>query len=235
MSTLYLIRHGQASFGTEDYDRLSPLGRLQASRTGEYLRRSGIQLDAAYSGELRRQRETCELALAELGGSVPVTVDARFNEIRNDEQFETLGPHLAASDPELAALLARSHDDSKSYQKVLRAIFNHWVTQDCSAFGIQAWADYREALDLALGELMQSEGSGRSVALFTSGGTIATIVAGVLGLDGTAVYRFYEPIFNCSITQLFFSGQRVSLSYFNDRSFLQLLGEQYNEELLSYR
>ena len=71
--------------------------------------------------------------------------------------------------------------------------------------------------------------------MFTSGGTIATLVAQVLGLTGEQTYQFYEPIFNCSVSQLFYSGTRVSLSYFNDRSFLQMLGEQHGEELVTYR
>jgi len=82
---------------------------------------------------------------------------------------------------------------------------------------------------------MSREGSGKTIGIFTSGGTIATLVAHVLGLGGTQTYQFYEPVFNCSVTQLFYSGENVSLSYFNDRSFLQLLGKERGEELVSYR
>ncbi len=64
MTTIYLIRHGQASFGADDYDKLSDLGRRQAEITGHYLRDHGIHIDAAYSGTLLRQRETAQLALA---------------------------------------------------------------------------------------------------------------------------------------------------------------------------
>ena len=82
---------------------------------------------------------------------------------------------------------------------------------------------------------MGEQGSGKTAAIFTSGGTIATIVAHVLGLPSEKVYSFYEPIFNCSITQLFYSGDTISLSYFNDRSFLQFMGQERDENLLSYR
>jgi broad specificity phosphatase PhoE len=41
MGTLYLVRHGQASFGADDYDQLSALGRRQSVRLGEYLRGKG--------------------------------------------------------------------------------------------------------------------------------------------------------------------------------------------------
>ncbi|PLW70460.1 histidine phosphatase family protein [Pseudohalioglobus lutimaris] len=235
MATIYLIRHGQASFGAANYDQLSPLGQLQAQRTGQYLARAGVDLDAAYSGDLSRQRETCERVCAELGGGIPHTVDVRFNEIRNDEQVKRLAPVVASKDPAIDALLQRGLSSSKDYQKVIEAVFNHWVSHDCSEYGIQSWEEYSALASDALLEVMRSEGGGKTVGIFTSGGTIATIVAQVLGLNGAQTYRFYEPIFNCSVTQLFYSGTRVSLSYFNDCSFLQMLGQEHGEKLISYR
>ena len=65
MASIYLIRHGQASFGAEDYDQLSTLGCRQAEVTGQYLRDAGIRLDAVYSGDLSRQQETARLAAAQ--------------------------------------------------------------------------------------------------------------------------------------------------------------------------
>ena len=70
MATIYLFRHGQASFGADDYDKLSPLGERQATVLGQYLRDHDIALDAAYSGDLLRQRETAQLALAAQPGAV---------------------------------------------------------------------------------------------------------------------------------------------------------------------
>ena len=235
MATIYLIRHGQASFGAENYDQLSSLGQLQAQRTGQYLARAGITLDAAYSGDLSRQRETCERVCAELGGGIAHTVDARFNEINNDEQVKNLAPLVARNNPAIDALLQRGLSSSKDYQKVIEVVFNHWVSNDCSEYGIQSWQEYSGLARDGLHEVMRNEGSGKTVGIFTSGGTIATLVAQALGLDGEHTYRFYEPIFNCSVTQLFYSGTRVSVSYFNDCSFLRMLGHEHGEELVSYR
>jgi broad specificity phosphatase PhoE len=235
MATIYLIRHGQASFGAANYDQLSPLGQLQASRTGQYLARTGVRLDAAYSGDLWRQRETCQLVCNELGADIEHTVDSRFNEIDNDGQVRALAPILAAQSEGFKALIDRGLSSSKDYQKVIDAVFNHWVSHDCSDYGIQSWQAYSGLVRDALENVMQTEGSGKTIGIFTSGGTIATLVAQVLGLGGQQTYQFYEPVFNCSVTQLFYSGDKVSLSYFNDRSFLQLLGEEHGEELVSYR
>lgn len=235
MATIYLIRHGQASFGAANYDQLSPLGQLQAQRTGQYLARTGVHLDAAYSGDLWRQRETCQLACQAMGEGIAHTVDARFNEIQNDEQVKALAPVLAEQSESFKALIERGLSSSKDYQKVIDAVFNYWVSHDCSTYGIQSWQEYSGLARDALNDVMQKEGGGKTIGIFTSGGTIATLVAQVLGLDGSQTYQFYEPVFNCSVTQLFYSKEKVSLSYFNDRSFLQLLGEENGEELVSYR
>jgi len=235
MATIYLFRHGQASFGADDYDKLSPLGERQASALGEYLRDTGIVLDAAISGSLLRQRETAQLAMASPAGNAPHHVDPRFNEIDNDEQVKQLLPEIVKINPDLRALVERGFHSSKDYQKVIDAVFNYWVSPACVAPNIQSWADYSGGVHAALNELMASHGSGKTLGVFTSGGTIATMVAHVLGLGGEQTYQFYEPIFNCSVTQIFYSGSKTSLSYFNDRSWLQVHGARSGENLVTYR
>ncbi|MFC1579176.1 histidine phosphatase family protein, partial [Pseudomonadota bacterium] len=168
-------------------------------------------------------------------GDVPHHIDARFNEVRNDEQLEYLLPQLLELNPALKALVERGLSSSKDYQKVIEAAFNYWVSPDCDDKRIQSWEDYSSGVRTALQELMQNQGAGKTIGVFTSGGTIATIVGQVLGLGGAQTYQFYEPIFNCSITQLFYSGSKVSLSYFNDRSYLQAYGLDRGENLVSYR
>ena len=62
MSTLYLVRHGQASFGTDNYDQLSATGREQVQVLGNYFASLGERIDTIYSGALMRQRETAAVA-----------------------------------------------------------------------------------------------------------------------------------------------------------------------------
>lgn len=235
MATIYIVRHGQASFGADNYDKLSALGQRQAQVVGEYFRDCGVHFDAAYSGDLSRQRETAELALASQPGNVPHNIDPRFNEIQNDEQLKYLMPEVVERNPAIQALVDKGLSSSKDYQKVIDAVFNFWVSADCNDSRIQSWADYSEGARQAVADVIKEQGGGKTVGIFTSGGTLATIVAQVLGLGGSQTYQFYEPVFNCSVTQLFYSGSRVSMSYFNDRSFLQLLGTQRGENLVSYR
>lgn len=235
MASIYVIRHGQASFGEENYDKLSTLGCRQAEILGEYLRDCGIHFDATYSGDLQRQRKTAEFAIASQPQKASHHIDPRFNELQNEEQFEALLPRVLDNNPALQALVEGGMTSSKDYQKVLKHVFNHWVSPNCHEPGIQSWSSYSNDVRAAIGEIIKTQGSGKTIGLFTSGGTIATIVAQVLGLDSEHVYNFYEPVINCSVTQLFYSGEKVSLSYYNDHSFLDLLGFQKGERLVTYR
>jgi broad specificity phosphatase PhoE len=235
MATIYLVRHGQASFGADDYDKLSELGCRQATVAGEYFRDRGIRFDAVYSGDLSRQRNTARLAIASQPSKVPHSIDPRFNEIQNDEQLKCLMPEVVKRNPAVKALVDKGLSSSKDYQKVIDAVFNYWVSPECNDTRIQSWAEFSGNARQALADVMQEQGGGKTIGIFTSGGTLATIVAQVLGLTGEQTYQLYEPMFNCSVTQLFYSGRKISLSYYNDCSFLQVLGDQSGEKLITYR
>ena len=89
MGTLYLVRHGQASFGADDYDVLSPLGHQQAVRLGEYFKTKGLVFDAAMTGTLQRQISTFEGICKGMAVEMPKASNAE----RSD------GPPLASSAP----------------------------------------------------------------------------------------------------------------------------------------
>jgi len=235
MSTIYVIRHGQASFGADDYDKLSESGCRQAQVLGEYFRDTGVRFDAVYTGDLVRQRDTARLALASQGTEIPCHIDPRFNEIRNDEHIEYLTPIVIQHNPFIKALIDKGLGQSKDYQKVIEAVFNYWVSPECTEMRIQSWVEYSHGVHQALRDLMQAQGAGKTIGIFTSGGTLATLVAHVLGLGPMQTYQLYEPVFNCSVTQLFYNRSKVSLSYFNDCSFLRVLGFQQGEKLITYR
>ncbi|MDA8754893.1 histidine phosphatase family protein [Luminiphilus sp.] len=235
MANLLIIRHGQASFGAENYDQLSTLGQRQADLTGEFLSQSGVQFSAAFSGDLSRQRETGERILAQLADAPSLVIDPRFNEVQTDEQVAVMTPLLCEQDPRFAALMADMNKDSKSFQKIIETVFNYWVSPNCQVAGIQSWQDYSAGVVSAFESARASAESGSTTAIFTSGGTIATLVGHVLGLSADRVYEFYEPVFNCSITRLIFNARKCSLSTFNDVSHLQLMSAQRGERLVTYR
>ncbi len=118
MASIYVVRHGQASFGEENYDKLSTLGCRQAEVLGEYFRDCGIYFDATFSGDLQRQRKTAKLAIASQPGSDNHPIDTRFNELNNEELYEDLGPENIANNPALTAIDDRALTSRKDYQNV---------------------------------------------------------------------------------------------------------------------
>src|ERR1700738_3478893 len=111
MSVLTLVRHDQASFSAEDYDRLSPLGETQACLLGEYWARRLLRFDEVYTGPRTRQRHTAELAgaccrRAGLPWPQP-TVLAELDEYDLDGLLHRLAPELARQDREFGDLMDR--------------------------------------------------------------------------------------------------------------------------------
>ncbi len=234
MASLYLIRHGQASFGSDHYDQLSPLGQRQADVSGRFFADVGLHFVQAASGDLSRQRETGERVLASQPETPPLHIDPRLNEVDNEGQIAAVLPILCEQDAAFAERVKAGRTDSKQYQKVIQAVFNAWVSPDCPPLADTAsWPDYLAGVKGALEDAMARAAGGSDTAIFTSGGTIATAVSWVLGARHDQIYGFYEPVFNCSITRLIFSRGRIS--NFNDTAHLQLLSQQLGESLVTYR
>src|SRR5216683_1437089 len=112
MASLYLVRHGQGSFGTDNYDRLSTLGHRQAELAGTYFAQHVPELEAIYCGSLQRQNETARGILKGYRArnlAVPeLQIDARFDEIDIDGQIEHLLPAIADPEGELRMLAAQA-------------------------------------------------------------------------------------------------------------------------------
>ena len=92
MIEIWFIRHGQASFGADDYDRLSPTGIRQSELLGEYLAAAGGRFDRVWSGTMKRQKDTAVYAL---GGTLP-ELDPGFNEFDAEAVFRDRFPAEAA-------------------------------------------------------------------------------------------------------------------------------------------
>src|SRR3954471_202019 len=67
MGVVLLVRHGQASFGAEDYDVLSETGLEQSRVLGRALATQGPEPTAIVHGAMRRQRDTATV-MADAGG-----------------------------------------------------------------------------------------------------------------------------------------------------------------------
>ena len=112
MGVILLVRHGQASFGSADYDVLSPLGERQARCLGAALAKRGVRPASVVSGSIRRQLASAAALAAAAGWPLEPSADAGWNEFehRGLAADPGAGPHknhLPGLPPERCALPRR--------------------------------------------------------------------------------------------------------------------------------
>lgn len=232
MSTLYLIRHGQASFGTDNYDLLSPIGEQQVRALGRYFAASGERIDHIYSGSLRRQLQTAEIIANELGAAAhTISIEPAFDEYDSDIILQTFAKSLTSEQLTAAGWPELRHD-RKKFQFFLERAARAWVEAQIDAEEMTPWHGFHGRISKTLEHLMRTHGRSKTLLISTSGGVIGTIVAQVMGLSNHMGIELNWAVHNASITRLFYSSEKVSLSMFNA---LPHLDRAESRHLITYR
>lgn len=207
MGTLYLVRHGQASFGSDDYDRLSELGHRQAERLGEYWRERGMTFDAVITGTLRRHRETWEGITR--GMQLPpqdVLPWPGLNEYDSEAVVATIHPEKLpkADTPELY----------KAHFRLLRQGLSAWMSGQAAPVGMPSYVDFLAGVTTAL-DHVRDRHHGAKVLVVSSGGPISTAVGHVLGTSPETTIELNLRIRNTAVTEFAFTPKRHMLVTYN--------------------
>ena len=222
MATLLLIRHGQASYGEADYDRLSARGTEQARALGAYL--AEAKLDALYSGPLRRQVQTIEVASE--GRALPSsTVIPELAEYPAFEMLQHLVPRLVAEDARFAALT--SAPTPKLLDDAFHTVLGRWSRDEWAVPGLERVNEFVARIQRGLERVLRAAESGGRAAVVTSAGPIGVAVGLVFGIAEERMVRTSIVIRNASITELRFRSRsfawhpdQISLVTFNLTSHL---------------
>ena len=195
MGTLYLVRHGQASFGAADYDQLSPLGARQCAALGTYLQERGRRFEAVYRGTLRRHAQS----LAALSEELPGLPAAEALPALNEYQAEAL-VHAAAGGQWKGPAPGADADDRREHFRLLREGLLRWMRGELQPEGMPSWAEFRAGVVGAL-ETLRARHRG-DVLVVSSGGPISTAVAHVLDAPASAVVSLNLQMRNSAVTEL---------------------------------
>ncbi|QKV54534.1 histidine phosphatase family protein [Comamonas antarctica] len=207
MGTLYLVRHGQASFGADDYDQLSARGHEQARRLGEYWRERGMVFDAVLVGSLRRHNQTLDGIGEGLEGlTAPVTTLPGLNEYDSHALLAAIHPQPLprADTPELY----------RQHFRMLCDALAQWMAGVISPQGMPSWNDFSAGIQAALEQVRQQH-AGHNVLLVSSGGPIATAIGQVLGTSPEATIALNMRLRNSAVTEFSISPKRLMLQTFN--------------------
>lgn len=230
MTRILLIRHGQASFGTGDYDRLSETGVRQAVLTGAYLKTVGLVPTVAVCGGLRRQIDTASHALAAAGCAFAAESDADFDEYHADAIINSYLPLLVAGKPHLAGARAGFASDHRLFQEALSGAVALWTAEAPGHDG-ESWPAFAARVRRGLKAALAGCGRDDTLAIFTSGGVIAALIGGVLDLPADRVFTLNWRLYNASISELGYGRSGLALVGFNEPAHLRLAGP----EMLTFR
>ncbi|GAB3567956.1 histidine phosphatase family protein [Amycolatopsis endophytica] len=220
MGAIYLIRHGQASFGAADYDKLSSTGIEQGSVAGAELLRRKTAFTEGRTGSMARQRATAEIVLDWLGAGALVKEDPRWNEY---DHVDIVARHGGGVPQDPA--------DPRGYQEVLEASLAAWVRAGDASPCAETWPRFSERVRGALADLVGVLRKGESAVVFTSGGVIGTLAGHLLGVPETGLLQLNRVTVNCGITKLVSGRGGVTLVSFNEHAHF----EGRAARLLTYR
>ena len=205
MGTLYLVRHGQASFGAADYDQLSELAKRQSVRLGEYLANKGVTLDAVLTGTLRRHQQTYAGIAQGAGLGLEPLQWPGLNEYDSDAVIATIHPHKLEK-PD-------SPEMYRHHFRLLRDGLTQWMNGVVSPRGMPTYPDFLAGVTSALDHVRKHHAG--NVLIVSSGGPIATAVGHILGTTPETTIELNLRIRNSSVTELAFTPKRHMLVTYN--------------------
>jgi broad specificity phosphatase PhoE len=224
MSTLLLVRHGQARAFEANSDRLTSRGEEQAARVGTFLAATLPAVDVVYSGSLERQRRTAEFvqqAFAAANKPFPdIEIDAAWNEYDADGIMGHLLPELAGQDAQFRGLVeefrekAADSERNRYFQRMFEVLMDAWAEEKVTRDGVESFAAFHGRVVAALRRVTSRSGS-QKVLVFTSGGPIGTAVQTTVLAPPAAALRLNFRVKNASLTELTFGANRISLDSFN--------------------
>jgi broad specificity phosphatase PhoE len=239
MGLLYLVRHAQASFLSENYDKLSPLGEAQSRRLGEFWVQQKLKFDRVATGPCVRQKDTVRLiaeAYRQAGLTFPEPqIMPEFDEYQAEDVLKRTLPALLETDEGIIKFHAafRSSPDQSTqratFQKLFETVIGKWVNTELAPRGVETWQEFCARVNSGLTKFLTSAQRGEQVAIFSSGGPIAVAMQRALNLSPTTTLGVSWMSQNSSWSEFLYGADRFTLSTFNSHAHID------DPAMLTYR
>jgi broad specificity phosphatase PhoE len=220
VTAVWLVRHGQASWGAADYDVLSDLGQRQSRVVGAALAARRVTPDVVVSGAMRRHRQTAAAALEGAGWGCDVVEDDGWNEF-NHRQMLALHPSGQPDGEEMT----RAAFQAWFEQATLR-----WTSGQFAEEYDEPFTGFCARVEAALRRTLDRLAGASTAVVFTSGGPVAWVAASLLGGDAALWAQLNPVTVNASVTKVVVGSRGCTLVSFNDHGHLET-----ETGLLSYR
>lgn len=249
MTTILLARHGQASFGQQNYDQLSELGSIQVKMLGQHYATTQRRIDAIFSGSLVRQQDSARYfwesyqpsISASSGTAIMPALDMSvpdsymlpiFDEFNHKDVLIKSDP-IFTSQAAIATELAKSDAPNVRLAELFDRAMQRWYAGDHDDDYIESWPQFNSRAQQAL-EQIQAQIANLSyldrdstVLVFTSGGIIAAITAQLLQQGSQVAYQLNRSLVNAGVTAITLQTQGARLLSVNEYSHLFADGKRF--------
>jgi broad specificity phosphatase PhoE len=230
MGAIYLLRHGQASFGSNNYDQLSPVGHQQARVLGQALKARGVKAEVLVSGNMQRHKETAAGVIAEMALDLPLQEHLGVNEFDHENVIEVAEPRYVDK-VAMMSEMAATGDPRRAFQTFFRDAVTRWVGGNHDAEYNEPWSVFKLRCVSALDDLVKLTPPKGNVLVFTSGGAISVLCAHLLGLNDAQAFTINWTLANAGITKIQVGRDGLHLISVNEHAHVE--GTQ--PSLLTYR
>lgn len=230
MGNIFVVRHGQAAFGTDHYDRLTEIGFAQGRLLGAHLAARKLKFDAIFTGTMRRQAETAEAIVAGRPDLAADVIQERFTGLNEYDPEAILRAHTGGVPQAGEGAARRDPAVLREHFRLLREALLAWAEERTQPQGMPAFVGFQEGAVAALIEARQRFPDG-NVLIVSSGGPIAAMVAASLRAPPASVVDLNLRIRNSSLTEFACTARRHHLVSFNA---LPHLDTQPDATLITY-
>lgn len=220
MATIYLIRHGQASFGKENYDQLSDLGEKQATRLGKALAQRLPLFDAVVLGTMFRHQQTAENCLAGFESTLEELSPsylAGWNEYNHQDILAQLRPEFETA-AGITSYIAAQDNPKQAFEKAFNDSINRWMSGEHDSDYAESWSDYSSRIHAALQATIDLTAKHKNIAVFTSGGPISMVSQHLLGVPVENLMQMNWTLMNCGVTKIVTTGSRTFVASLNEHT-----------------
>lgn len=208
MGEIYLVRHGQASFGAENYDQLSDLGYQQSRWLGEYFRERDIQFDRVVRGGMQRHRQTADSILEAMGGGPQAEEHEGYNEF----DFQRVLNAYLHHDPDYPV---PDRSDVRAIYRMLRRAMAAWANDELVHELPETWQQFHDRVADALRHTTNGGERGRKILVVSSGGAISMSLKQIMQFETETLINLNLQARNTGINHLYFGADTTYVTSFN--------------------
>jgi len=224
VTTIYLVRHGQASVGKENYDQLSELGYKQASILGTHWQQFE-QPHQCYAGDMVRHGQTAESFFKGLGQSHPVIKHEGFNEFDHEDVLRCYQPEWQTT-KHFGDYIKQQSDPKKALLTEFSNATQRWLSGQHNDYQ-ESFVHFKQRAIQSLFGILTEDLIDRRIMIFTSAGIISAICGYIYGLNDQELLGLNQRIVNSSVSKLHYKNNQLEIEYFNNYGCLEQVDKNH--------